>query len=499
MNALTQRTSRRYALLPLFTLTVLATGCAGQRGLFGTVGPDYTLPKLALPNAWTEAAKPASPATGAVPVAPAQTSLAQFWSAFDDPILMTLIDAVQKASPDIVAARVRIDEAKAALGAVSALELPDLNLNASATRSKVAFFGPATLREQTEIGLRSSWEIDLFGGVARQSQAAAARLQGSQLQWHDARVSVAAATASAYFGYRQCEAQAQLLQSEVDSRAKSAAALRAAGEAGLKARALVLQEEALLADFQRLLRQKQTNCAAQIKALVALSQTDESAVRSILASRPELTARLPVPPAFKVDAIPADLLMQRPDVRAAERNLAAASADIGASKSRLYPSLTLTGSVAPTRIKFGETPATNVRTWSIGPSVNLPIFNRNRIQADVDAATSRYQGFEAQFRSKAFDAVREVEQSLLKVDSTADEMVQADLAVARYQQQLELEQARLSSGLSSELDFELNRRALLRSQMARLDTQLDRLNAWITLYRSLGGNWSAQGNAATPS
>ena len=474
----------------------ILSGCSSMGGIFGTVGQNYKAPANVFPDMFR-----APPTAQAAPAASKpevsdktknsqkMVELSRFWREFNDPVLTTVIDAAQKASPSVAQAKARLETAQSTLTAVRATELPNLEATASASRTAFTFSGPITRRNQADVGLRSNWEIDLFGSVARQTQSAVARLESTNLAWHDARVTVAANTASAYFSFRQCEAQRQLLESDVKSRDRSLTLTKAAFNAGLKSDAMVSLEEASAAESRRALLQTSANCEIQIKAMVALTGIPEQTLRTTLDNNSQLKGQLPEPPGFNIKDIPAEVLMQRPDVASAERELAAASADIGAQQANLYPRLSLNGNVNPTRIRIDGGEPSSVRTWSIGPSMTLPLFDRGKTKANIEAAKAQYVSAEAVFRDKARQAVREVEEAMIRADSTATQKAQLDVAVDGYGKSLSYEEQKKQVGLASELDVEQSRRLLLNARQIGLNTQLERINAWINLYRAVGGDW----------
>ncbi len=478
------------------SLVLAVSGCTSWGGLFATVGPVYELPKKLFPLSWQTTPKPLE--TVGDPQAQQLEALSQFWARFNDPALLQLIEATQAASPTIAQAQARIQSAQAALVGVQAVGVPSLDATSSFNRSAFTFGGPVTRRTQTDIGLRSSWEIDLFGSVARQAESAQARAQSTTLAWHDARISVAADTGSTYYNYRQCEAQLRVLEQDTLSRERSSQLTRIAAQAGFQSDAALALIEASTADARRSLIQTRGNCDIQIKALVALSGLEEPQLKALLGSDAHLTADLPDPPPLALNTLPAQLLMKRPDLAAAERDLAAASADIGAQEANRYPRLSLNGNINPTRIAIEGGEPASVRTWSIGPSLVLPLFDRGRTAANIESAKAQYASSESVFRSKARQAVREVEEALVRVNSAEQQALHIANARVAYEKSHVYEQQKKAVGLSSELDVEQSRRLLLAAQQTILQNRLERIAARIALYRALGGDWQAPSPQAGP-
>lgn len=470
----------RFTALPvLAAITFLAvmTGCARR------AGPDYTPAAL---SAATAAAWQA-PQPDAMPHAGSTRVLANWWAQFNDAALDTLMAAAQKESGTLTQAAAAIERARADAVAAGVAASPSLDAIASANRAALSLGGPAVLRSQTQVGVQSSWELDLFGGLSRQRESAEAALAASVASWHEARVSLAAEVANAYANYRLCELQVQLGAADADSRAASARMAAASGKAGFESAAAVALTQAAAADSAAALSQRRAQCDIAVKGLVALTAIDEAALRELL--NKSGAAKLPVPPQFRIDAIPARVLAQRPDVAAAERKLAAASADIGHAEAERYPRLTLAGSITPTRLAFGSAPAFSLTTWSIGPSLVLPLIDGGRRSANVDAVRAQYAAAELAYRGKVRGAVREVEEALVQLASTTERETHIASSAKNHRANLAAAQAKYQSGLGSALELEEARRLSLAADSAQLALAHERLTAWIALYRAAGGGW----------
>ncbi|MFT3663818.1 efflux transporter outer membrane subunit [Piscinibacter sp.] len=442
-----------------------------------------------------------APATAAAPAAQWQAALPagadpavalrDWWQQFDDPLLTQLIDAAQAASPTLADARARIEQASAARTGAGAALGPTLNAGANATRGRLDLATPVG----TSLGasLQAGWEIDLFGANRASRDAAQARLEGSQAQWHDARISVAAETGSAYLALRACEAQ--LAQRELDaaSRAETARLTELAAKAGFEAPASAELARASAAQGNATLTQQRASCELAVKALVALTALPEASLREQLAAR---RASLPRPAQLGVAAVPAQALAQRPDVAAAERELAAAAADTAQARAQRYPRVTLAGSIGPSRFESGGASASGT-LWSIGPvSVSLPLFDGGVRRANVRAAQAAYDAAATRYAARLRGAVREVEEALVALASTAARGEDARNAAEGYERSLRAVEARYRGGLASLFELEDARRSAVAAQSALIELQRERVAAWISLYRSLGGGWSADALAA---
>ena len=479
---------------PAFALLagcLLLSGCAG--GVFGTLGPDYAKPEPATPSSW-QAALPAPQVP--VPHDGSTRQLAQWWSQFRDPALDALIAASQEHSSTLAQAAASIARARADAIAAGVAASPNLDAIASVNRSAFTFGGPLAYRNQAQVGAQSSWEIDLFGGLARQRQAADAQLQASIADWHEARVSLAAETADAYVSLRLCERQLAQATDDARSRAETARITEAAGRAGLQGSAAVALAQAAASEASGALSQRRAQCDIAVKGLVALTAMDEAALRALLAKSG--SAKLPEPARFDIQAIPARAISQRPDIAAAERRMAAASAEIGHVEADRYPRLTLSGSITPTRVSLGSAPALSLTTWSIGPSLELPLVDGGRRAANVDAARAQYAAAESAWRGKVRGAVREVEEALVRLASSTGRQADTAASARGYRANLDAAQVKLRAGLGSVLELEEARRLSLAADAALDALEQERIAAWITLYRAVGGGWDPAVPAPAP-
>ena len=336
--------------------------------------------------------------------------LTLWWRTQGDPVLGELVDAAQAASPTMAEAQARIAQARAARAGAGAALVPNLGLAVTSSRSSQQSTLPMGTTHQAQ--LQASWEIDIFGGRRADRDAAKARQAGAEAGWHDARVTVAAETANQYYALRACEQLAAIAREDAASRADTARLTTLMADAGLAAPANAALARASAADGASRATQQRAQCDMDIKTLVALTAIGEPVLRQKLAS----TTATPAP-SLLFDALPAQTLAQRPDIFAAEREVAAASADVGSAKAARYPRLTLTGSVGKGQFRSGgET--INGETWNLGPlALTLPIFDAGARRANVASAEARYELAVANYKASARNAVREVEQALVSVDS----------------------------------------------------------------------------------
>ena len=412
--------------------------------------------------------------------------LARWWQQFDDPLLADLIAAAQAASPTLAAAASRIEQARATRTGAGAALGPTLDASASASRGKQDVVLP--LGNTASASLAAGWEIDLFGANRAGLNAAQARLEGAEASWHVARVSLAAEVAAGYTSLRACESQLLLAQQDAASRAETARLTELAANAGFVAPANAALARASAAQGRGLVAQQRARCEIEVKSLVELTALDEAALRARLAPR---SAQLPQPAQIGVQAVPAEVLAQRPDLYSAARDVVAAAADTAQAQAQRYPRVSLTGFIGPARFETAAVTYSGT-AWSAGPlQVTLPLFDGGARAANVDAARARYDEAASTYRGRLRTAVREVEEALVTLQSTAEREEDSKLAVAGFEESLKATDARYTHGLATLFELEDARRSALQANVALVDLQRERVAAWISLYRALGGGWTA--------
>jgi NodT family efflux transporter outer membrane factor (OMF) lipoprotein len=414
------------------------------------------------------------------------STLAQWWQQQGDPVLAELIDAAQAVSPSVAQALARVDAARATRAAANAALLPSLDAFASASRGVSQPNVP--LATTQSVGLQAAWELDLVGANRAVSRAADAQVQGVQAQWHDARVSVAAEVANSYYGLSTCTQLLSVARADAASRQETARLAEVSAKAGFTAPSSAALARASAADGGSRVTQQAATCELDTKALVALTGLPEPDLKKKMA--PALIKSSQAAP-FLIASVPAQTLTQRPDVFAAERDVIVASAQVGHAKAQRLPRLSLNGSIGALRTT-SQGSATNLDTWSFGPlSLSLPLFDGGQRAANVTSAEANYTQAVAVYRGKVRQAVREVEEALINLQSADARKLDAEVSATGYAQSLQATQARYSQGLASLVELEDARRSSLAAQSAQLALALERNRAWVALYRALGGGFDA--------
>ena len=429
---------------------------------------------------------PAMPAQWHAPLPHQGTvgSLTQWWERQGDPLLVELIAAAQSVSPSISQALARVEQARAQQATARGALLPNLGAQYAASRGVSQPNFPVTNTQQ--LGLQTQWEIDLVGANRAVSRAAQANADGSQAQWHDARVSVAAEVANLYYGQSTCLQQLALAERDATSRQETARLTEINAKVGFLAPSLGAMARASAADGNSRLTQQRALCDLNTKALVALTAIPEDDLKAKLALTPvHINQLAPI----SIASVPAQTLAQRPDVFSAERDVVVASAQVGAAKANRLPRLSLMGSIAGTRLTTGGVDQEGT-TWSFGPlAVSLPIFDAGQRAAAVTASEANYEAVVMGYRGKVRQAVREVEEALINLQSTEARSQDAIVSTKGYAESLAATQSRFGQGLASLVELEDARRNALASESAQLSLALERNRAWVALYRAVGGGF----------
>ncbi|GGY55420.1 efflux transporter outer membrane subunit [Pseudoduganella albidiflava] len=412
--------------------------------------------------------------------------LSSWWRSQGDPLLASLVEAAQAASPTVAAARSRLAQAREARVATGAALAPTVDATLTSTRaSQQSAALPSNTTSQGY--LQVSWELDIFGANRAARDAAQARYEGAQAGWHDARVSVAADTANTYYQFRACERLLDVARQDAASRADTARLTELSAQAGFEAPANLALARASAADAANREIAQRAQCEVDVKTLVALSAIPEPELRSRLAGG---AAELSPARGIAIDSLPAQTLAQRPDVFNAEREVAAASFEVSGARAQRYPRLSIAGSIGRGQIHAAGDSVT-AGTWTIGPvQMTLPVFDAGRRRASVEAAQERYEAAVTTYRGSVRQAVSEVEQALVNLQGTDLRAVQAQAALDGYRASFTAAEDLYRNGMGSLLQLEDARRTRLAAENAMIAVQRERSAAWIALYRAAGGGWN---------
>lgn len=463
-------------------LTLLA-GC--------TVGPDYATPSSALPSNWSQPHDPSATDSAAATVNEVG-SLHEWWTAFNDPVLNDLIERAQYSNLDLKLAEARVREARALRGVVAADRLPNVDSNASYSRSRYSEnsfgFGPGIETDLYQAGFDATWEVDLFGRVRRNIEAADSDIAAAVEDQRSVLVTLLAEVARNYVEYRGYRRQAVIAQNNLRVQGETLAITRSRRDAGIvgdldvaRADAQVLSTESHIPEFER-------DAQHALHAISVLLGQSPSALNA------ELAADQPIPSAVHSIPIglPSDLLRRRPDIRRAERQLAGATARIGLATADLYPRFSITGSLGLESAHFSSLGTLGSGYWSIGPSVRWPVLDWGRIRSNIAVQNAREEQAFITYEQSILTGLREVEDALTSVSqNTARRHVLIGAAEAN-RRAVALASDLYQQGLSDFLSVLQAQRDLFESEDALVQCERDVTSALIALYKALGGGWDVE-------
>lgn len=457
-----------------FTLVLIlvASGCA--------VGPDYERPAIPAPAAWNESLD-ASPA-----------DLSRWWTLFNDPVLDRLVERAVRANLDLRIAEARVREARAQVGVVQGALLPQVAAGGSVTRGRVSPNGvqfPLGDPYQTRYsaGFDAAWEIDVFGGTRRAVEQASADLEA----WNESRravlVTLLGDVAGNYVGLRGNQLLQSVLRRNVESARGTLEITRARLQAGVATTLDVARAEAQMASVEAALPQVDASIRQSVHRLGVLLGAAPATLFG------ELGAEAPIPaaPARIVAGLPSELLLRRPDVRVAERRLAAATAAIGVATAELYPKFSLTGSFGLDSLSSADFFKGASRAWTLGPSVRWPIFSGGRIRAQIAVEDARTEQALASYERSVLLALEDVENALVSYLREGDRRRSLEAATAANVTAVELADDLYKKGLTSFIDVLDARRALYTAQAELARSQADVMLDLVALYKALGGGWES--------
>lgn len=453
-------------LIFIFISALLFAGCA--------VHPDYREPRLKIADQWHSTLDEKEE----------RLRLENWWSQFDDATLDSLQSAAQANNPSLAIAVANIEAARANLDSVSGRIYPTLDGNAQASERQSGNAGGSGRIESQSVGLDAAWELNLFGAVTFAKRSQVAQVNAKTFDWHQARVSLAAEVATQYVQYRACEMSLNILQQARQSQQETARVTNIAADAGFRAPADAALANANASSSASNVIAQQATCDLIVKSLTTLSQLQEPEVRALLS----MNTGMPKAHAFKIEAMPANLIKQRPDILAKERTLASASAEIGVAKAALYPSITLNGSIGYQRTVFNNI-AFNTQTWSFGPSIDLPIFDGGQRKAQVKLNIANFNLAMADFKQTVNNAIQEVEQNLVQLDAANQRIALEAEAVGALKQFFKASEINWQAGGLDLLALEEARRQYINAENNLITQQRDRVLFWIALFKAFGGDW----------
>jgi NodT family efflux transporter outer membrane factor (OMF) lipoprotein len=467
-------------LTPLVLATSLAMSLAGCVNL----APKYERPAAPVAAAFPTVEGNVHSGNQVATQAPSSIAWQQF---FTDARLQQLIGMALANNRDLRVSILNIEQARAAYQIQRSERFP--SINAGVTGSRQATPGDAPFNSVYQAGLSvSAFELDLFGRVRNLSEAALAQFLATEEARKTAQISLIASVANTYLAVLADEEQLALTQQTLKTREESLRLTKLRFENGVVSRLDYQQAISLVEGARAVLAQQQRLRAQGINALTLL--VGQPIPDNLPAGATLATTSLPDLPA----GLPSDLLAARPDIRAAEQQLIAANADIGAARANYFPRISLTGSVGSASKELSGLFSSGSYGWTFAPSVILPLFDFGARRAGVASAKAGRDIAVAQYEKSIQTAFREVADALAG-QATFSEQLRAQQATAQSEaERFRLSDLRYRSGTANYLDLLDAQRSLFVAQQSAVEANLARLQNQVTLYRVLGGGWSEPAN-----
>jgi len=481
---------------PLVVLLAFATlaGCA--------VGPDYQTPFLSLPANWT----------GDRPKQTARApKLARWWNHLNDPLLNALIDEAVVSNLDVATSKAKIREARAARQEAIASFLPSITGSGSATRNSAGSAGETStsvsssttvgtsntaigIYDQFQAGFDASWEMDLFGANRRSVEAATRGVEASEDDLQTTLLTLVGDIAADYVDARGYQVRIALARHTSSSQRETAALTRTKFEAGTATAVDVAKAVAQASSTEADIPSYEAAYTVDVYRLSILIGREPTALGSAL----KRAIPIPAPREPLSKGIPADILLNRPDIRAAERRLAQATAKIGQADAALYPDVSLTGSVSTSALKLGDLTKSSSIGWSYGPSISVPIFDAGKLRAAVDVSQAQRDQYYTAFRSAVLTALQDVENAIVSLNREKARLRSLTESADNYREASRLSHTLYENGSTSFLDVLDSERSLYSSEDSLLQSEVAVVKDYIALAKALGGGWGTAIDSAKP-
>ena len=458
---------------------ILAASIACATMLSGcmTVGPDYQRPDLPLPQAWRTTQPEAMDVVNT-----------EWWKGLGDPALDALIVEAIDSNLDLQLATLRVEQFDARLLISRADGRPQIGYEASANRRRYSQEQPALLprgvnqyQNAFEVGGNLSWELDLWGRVRRAREAASADLMASEDARHAMMLSVVTSVATSYVQLLALDHQLELARQTQENRRDALALVQTKYQGGAASQLDVARAQAALYDVTGVVPELERQVAELENATsLLLGRNPGPVARGTL-----LAVKLPPVPA----GIPADVLVRRPDVMAAEQNLISANARIGVAKAQYFPRISLTALLGQGSNELDNLLQSSATTGLVGAGLLGPIFSGGRIKGDIREAESVQQQMLVTYQQTVQTALREVEDALVFRAKSGEIATAGEQQLAALRDAVRLSDARYEGGQSSYLDVLDAQQELYEAQDKQVGRDRDTYLALISIYKAMGGGW----------
>lgn len=456
-----EETLQEFLVLRSTTTVLFAVTLAGCT----TLGPTYDAPTIA--SASTYGASSASTKT--------ITAQVQWWRAFNDKTLDRLVEAGLAQNLTVAQAVERIVAARESAKSTGLNNLPSGSISGDALASGSS--ATSNVEYTRSAAASVSWEIDLFGGLSKQRESARATLEAAVEEANAARLSLIGDIATYYLQARGYQARVSIARSTLDAQNKTLDVTRQQNEAGVTSNLDLAQLQGEVATTAAGIPTLEISLSQSIHRLGVLLGQEPKSLQSLFRDG----GQVPQVSASVSPGIPADLMRDRPDIRQAERKLAAATADIGVAEADLYPSLSLSGNLS----------AASIANWSIGPSLSLPIFNRGQLKQTVLVEESKARQAYLTYKETVLEAVEEVENALVGFSKQQVRRNQLSNSYTSYSKATQLANDRYSVGETALITLLTAQRSLYSARDSLAQSNVEVGTQYINLSLALGGGWDA--------
>jgi outer membrane protein, multidrug efflux system len=467
------RFARRLSLI----LAFVASGACAM------VGPNYTGPKTTLPTQWSTSA-----AGGVTIGAENPRTLAAWWKTLDDATLSSLMDRAIQGNLDVKKARSRVREARARQGVTGGSLFPTVGASGSLVSSGAG--KNANLSNTTDLymaGLDASWELDVFGGARRSVEAAGADLGASEEDLRDVLVSLLSEVALNYVEARTFQARLAVAEANLKTQDDTYQLAQWRNSAGLSDELAVQQARYNLENTRSQLPSLRTGLEEAVNRLAILLGERPGALRKEM----EAVRPVPVTPAEIAVGVPADILRQRPDVRRAERQLAAETARIGVARANLYPKLTLNGSIGLETLSINGLFSVANKVFNYGPKITWTVFNAGAIRKNVEIQSAVQEQALIRYEASVLTALEDVENALVAYAQERQRKTTLVETSRAAQEAARLAEHKYQAGLTDFTGVLDSQRSLLSFQDQLAQSEGSVVSDVVRLYKALGGGWTS--------
>ena len=458
----------------LFAL--LAGGCM--------VGPDYVRPPADAPAAWRLDEKDVRDLANTA-----------WWEQFGDPVLNDLVALALRENKDLLIASARVDEYAGRYGFVRAELFPQVGAGYDAARQRInssviSGSGGESTFNAYSAALNAAWEIDLWGRIRRQTEAARAQLLASEEARQGVIMSLVGSAAGGYINLRDLDRQLEIARATAKARGESYDIFKLRYEGGIISLLELSQN-----------RSQYEEALATIPVFEKAIAQQENGLSVLLGKNPG-----PIPRGKTIDelllpgipaGLPSELLTRRPDIREAEQKLIAANAQIGAAKAQYFPTISLTGLFGFSSTSLSNLFDSQSKVWQYGGGITMPIFTAGAIAGQVEAAEAGQQQALFAYQKAIQQGFREVNDALVDQDRTREQLEAQKRQVAALQQYADTARLRYENGYTSFIEVLDAERSLFNAQLQYTQSQQIQFQAIINLYKAMGGGWEVVADKMT--